>query len=379
MRWMVCLVVAGCSFNPLAQALDARRGDTPGSNGDARATPDGPGAPDAPAGTSCLGAGAFRVCVPTPTLPYAVHGVTNTGIDTDATGTPCTFVTPASGPTWCVVAGTTITIDEDILFGSGSHPLVLFATDTIEIGRGVDVGSHATGQAHGAGADSALCSAGSGAGSGGGGGAGGAGGSFGTKGGNGGAGGGTSNGDTAGQTTPADTLRGGCPGDDGGNGGGSTGGGGNHGGGAVLLLAGSSITITGYVNASGGGGGGGRASKGGGGGGGSGGMIAMAAPTITVTGKLAADGGGGGGGASMAGAGGHGFDPDPTMPLQAAGGGSDGGGQSGAGAAGAAGATPASSTGSSGDGAGGGGGGLGAIRILSGQTVGGTSSPTPTS
>src|SRR5262249_21259272 len=160
-----------------------------------------------------------------PTMPFAVHGTTNTGVDTDATTTPCIFVAQSNRPSLCVLAATTITIDDNTLFISGTHPAVLFATDAIEIGHGVDVGSHANGQAHGAGADSTGGSPAGGAASNVTGGGGGAGGSFGSAGGDGGAGGGTSTGDTAGLPTSADVLRGGCPGDNGGNGTGGAGGG----------------------------------------------------------------------------------------------------------------------------------------------------------
>jgi hypothetical protein len=370
---MVALVaLVGCRFE-LRVSATGDAGDL-----DARDARDARDAPDAPPGQLCLGDGAFRVCVDTPTTPYEVQGTANTGIDTDANPPECTFVAAANGPSLCVLAATTITISDNVLFARGAHPLVLFASETITIGKGVDVGSHQSGQALGAGADSTACVAGGGAGSDNNGGDGGAGGSFGTKGGDGGAGGGTATGDRAGATSAATFLRGGCPGDAGGDGGNNTGGAGNHGGGAVLLLAGTGITITGFVNASGGGGNAGQASKGGGGGGGSGGMIAMSAPSVTVDGNLLANGGGGGGGADSNTNATPGKDADPTMPTKATGGGS-GGGNGGNGAAGAGGTTNAGNTGPSGDGAGGAGGGLGVIRVLSGQTVGGTSSPIPTS
>ena len=364
MRCAMALVLAGCSFGPARGTIDATGGDGP--------------AIDAVADQVCLGSGAFEVCVPRPTSSYDVTGGSNTAIDTDAGPVECTFVAQDTRPTLCVIAATTIAIDAGTLFVSGSHPVVLFATDAIHVGSGVDVGSHQSGQAVGAGADATACTPGGGAGNDSNGGDGGAGGSFGTTGGNGGAGGGTSNGDAAGGTSAADVLRGGCAGDGGGDGGSGKGGNGDHGGGAILLLAGNAITITGFVDASGGGGNGGKKGGGGGGGGGSGGMSAMSAPAMTVTGTLAANGGGGGGGASNGTDGSPGSDPDPTQPLADAAGGPAGGGQAGPGAAGAAGATAAGNTGDvSNDGAGGAGGGLGVIRVLSGQTLDGISSPVP--
>jgi hypothetical protein len=368
-------LVAGCSFAPPAAEQQHPPGD------DARPA-DAPeirdAAIDGPPGLLCLGENNFRICLPPPQQPFAVVGPTNTGIDTDVLPNPCTFVDAGvGGPTLCVVAATTITIDDNILFVSGSHPLVLFASQTIEITNGVDVGSHFTGQAFGAGADSGSCNAGSAGGSNAGGGGGGAGGSFASPGGNGGRGGGGTAGNSGALSNTTDFLRGGCPGTTGGNGNSGAGGGGNHGGGAVLLLAGQSITIGGFVNASGGGGGPGLAGKAGGGGGGSGGMIAMAAPAITVTGVLIANGGGGGGGATGGQNGHPGKDANVASPLSATGGGTGGGGQTTDGAAGAGGATPAGNAPNAGDGAGAGGGGLGIIRILSGQSVGGTNSPAP--
>jgi hypothetical protein len=370
MRWPIALVLAGCNFTAPPPATS----DTPPPHIDAPATADAE--VDAPDNQLCLGANNFRICVPPPTDPFTVVGTANTGIDTDSTPNPCNFVAQPNGPTLCVIAATTITIDANILFVSGQHPLVLFASDTIEISNGVDVGSHFAGQALGAGYDSASCIAASNAGSGGSGGGGGAGGSFGTHGGNGGSGGGGV-GSQAGGTLTNDFLRGGCKGSDGGNGAASTGGGGNHGGGAVMLLAGASITITGFVNASGGGGEPGKSSKGGGGGGGSGGMIVMGAPNINLSGQLTANGGGGGGGASGGQPGQPGKDSNPTAPMTTANGGTGGGGSATDGAAGAAGSTVAGNSPNAGDGAGGGGGGLGDILILSGQTVGGATSPVP--
>jgi hypothetical protein len=331
--------------------------------------------PDAPPGALCLGAGEFRVCVPPPTQPFAVTGATNTGLDTDDPNSGCTPVSQGTRPDLCVIAATTITIDANILFAQGSHPFVLFAADTIQIGSGVDVGSHAQGQALGAGADSAACNPSTDGGSDVNGAGGGGGGSLGSKGGNGGDSDGANGGAAAVASPPSPFLRGGCRGADGGDGSTGSGGAGFHGGGAVLLLAGTSISIAGFVNASGGGGTRGIGSKGGGGGGGSGGMIAMSAPAITVTGKLMANGGGGGGGANSSNDGNDGSDPNIANPTSPASGGQGGGGAAGKGANGAAGNTAAANAQNASEGAGGGGGGVGEIRILSGQTISGTSSP----
>src|SRR5574337_115692 len=182
MRWVLGIVLAGCGFrSPSGLAGDAG-GDAPPPD----AAPDTSGSPN----QSCFGSGAFEVCVPTPTTPFAVHGPANTGIDTDSATSPCIYVAQPNRPSLCVIAATTITIDENILYLSGSHPAVLFALDAIHVGKGVDVGSHANGQANGAGSNAAACLPASGAGSNVNGGDGGAGGSFGSSGGNGGAGGG---------------------------------------------------------------------------------------------------------------------------------------------------------------------------------------------
>ena len=90
-------------------------------------------------------------------------------------------------------------------------------------------------------------------------------------------------------------LHGGCPGSLGGASGTENGPAG-FGGGAIYLVAGTSITITKAIRASGGGGLGGTGDSAGGGGGGSGGMIVIESPLSTLSGsaELAANGGGGG-------------------------------------------------------------------------------------
>src|SRR5262245_14513785 len=127
-RALLGIVLAGCGFQGHhgVGVVDAA-GDAPGD-----AAPDtAPDAPDAPEGQTCLGDGAFRICVPTPTRPFAVQGTANTGIDTDANPAACIYVTQDGRPTACVIAATTITIDDNILFVSGGHPAVLFATESI--------------------------------------------------------------------------------------------------------------------------------------------------------------------------------------------------------------------------------------------------------
>lgn len=376
-RWVIGALLAGCSFHgPSVGGI---------ADGSAGAQDTGLDTLIVPPGDTCLGSGNFTVCVPTPTGPRIFgNGAANETIDTDMPG--CILVDqPGGSKKLCVIAGTTITIGPKILYAAGSHPLVLFASDTIFVSGGVDVGSHYMGQASGAGDDPGSCESAMAGTSDTNGGGGGAGGTFTTVGGNGGngAGGGMSAGAVADPTVSptSNTLRGGCPGSSGGDGAVSMNGGmGNHGGGAVMLLAQSSIAIAGFVNASGAGGNFGKAMKGGGGGGGSGGMIVLDAPIIAMTGPghLIANGGGGGGGAGGA-AGMPGLDPDPLVPDATLAKALGGGGAGGGGGMGGSGATQIAAAGTAvntGAGAGGGGGGLGLIRVLTSQTIGGQNSPT---
>lgn len=284
---------------------------------------------------------------------------------------------------YCVIAGTTISIDGS-LRAVGLKPLVLIASSSIAVKplARIDVSSHhgATLE-YGAGGGEATCGSGTppapAAGTVGGG----AGGSFAGFGGRGGAGG---NGGAGG--TPNDVvialseLRGGCDGQQG-NGPGIAKGSKGPGGGAVYLIAGNEIDVSGEINASGGaGGGGGSAACAGGGGAGSGGMIALDAPRIMVSGTLIANGGGGGEGSEQGQLGNDGT--EPTNVTEAAGGrgGAVGGGDGGNGSAG-----PAAGHGANGsDGAnvtgcgGGGGGGAGIIKVPGGATLGARVSPAAT-
>jgi hypothetical protein len=213
---------------------------------------------------------------------------------------------------FCVLAGTSFTLTAaQSIRGVGAKPLVVLSTTTIDLQGSIDVSStKAATDNLGANANSLMCTDGTAAmgvsGS--------FGGSFGGPGGN----GDMIATDLAGiaalvtMTDLPTTLRGGCAG---GPAAGTLGGAGGAGGGAVAIVAGTSINVTGKVNASGSGGHGGGEAKCGGGGGGSGGMIVLDAPTITGAGLVYANGGGGGqGGTSGAG---HGGDDghDSTGPT----------------------------------------------------------------
>ena len=314
--------------------------------------------PDAQA---CFGTAPFTICLRSaPSSPVVFASLTTL----DTTTSPLCAATVSGGDGYCVIDGTTITINGGITVqATGPKPLVLLASDSITAGTlsTIDVGSHranlSANEIIGAGADpTPSCDAGfapttilgtSG---------GGAGGSFIGPGGKGGlgSGGNPGVGGIAGAiaTAPVTTLRGGCPGQ---AGAGTTPASGGHGGGAVMLIAGSSITINdGNVDASGEGGSGGQFGFAGGGGGGAGGMIVLDAPFITAGGltTIFANGGGGGEGGSQNQPGTPGA--DPTDEFAAGGGGLiAGGGNGGAGAGGTASAT-----------AGGNGGGVGELPKL---------------
>lgn len=320
------------------------------------------GTPDA--APTCFGS-FVKVCfttpedVPTTTAMLPIDPTIE--VDTDSM-TMCDQHNDKKG-NYCVIAGKGFTLpDVQSIRGYGSKPLVLLSTTTIVLQGTVDVSSNNNigPKNKGANANPSACTAGTAAqGS-----SGGYGGSFGGKGG---AGEGISP-DAGGIAAPllADLptpLRGGCPGGNGGNGGGA----GGDGGGAVAIVAGTEITVTGKINASGAGGHGGPQGKTGGGGGGSGGMIVLDAPpssTVQGTGTLYANGGGGGeggSGPSNSSAGNDGqVSADPTSPAAGGQGGSEGG-NGGPGSAGTTlgGANAAGqSLGNGGGGAGGGGAGF---------------------
>lgn len=284
------------------------------------------------------------------------------------TDTGCTQTVPqTNGPDLCVIAARTITVGADAR-ATGARPLVLVATETIDVQRVLDVSSKVG--SLGAAANAASCTVAQAGGDDSGGGAGGAGGSFQAKGGDGGRGDENNNGNpngkapggTAGNAQTTAVVRGGCKGGDGGTAGGQRGAG-SPGGGAVYLIAGTSITVgtNGAVYASGAGGLFGSNCDGGGGGG-SGGMIGFDAPMITVTGRVAANGGGGGGGGGSGSAGGVGGDGTTTSFNARAAAGTSGNPNGAAGGLGSAIGNPGGGLGNNGDcGGGGGGGGVGFV------------------
>ncbi len=324
----------------------------------------------------CFG-GPHEICLMMPpsgprTLPATIN-----------TDTECDQVeSPVGGVPLCVVHGAQITVNNTR--AQGSRPLVIVATETINVTGNLDVSSK-RGQTPGAGANAAACVPATMGENDGGGAAGGGGGGFGAAGGNAGNGDQNNNGGAQGNATGGQGgamsvstfIRGGCPGADGGstNGGnngsnnGTNFGAGSAGGGAVYLIAGTSITVAmnATISASGAGGSPGLNQSGGGGGGGSGGLIGFDAETITVMGRVAANGGGGGGGAGTTngGNGGDGFQPGTMANWnQRAGGGSSGNGaNSSGGQGGAINNVGGGTTNNSDGGSGGGGGGVGVIWV----------------
>src|ERR1043165_5525946 len=229
----------------------------------------------------CFGSGLGTFCLAAlPTGPLSI--LSDTTIDTDSS-TLCVAYSGTGAGSYCIIAGTNITIGSHLV-AVGTKPLIVIGTNSVSITATLDVASHRVGPVRGAGGNSSACVAGDAAGAG----QGGAGGSFGGAGGIGGNGeqGGTK--PNPGTTATPTTLRGGCRGRNG-----SLGAGGN-GGGAVYVIAGTGITITGAINASGGAGARSATNEEGGGGGGSGGMIALEAPTISGSGQIFANGAGGG-------------------------------------------------------------------------------------
>jgi hypothetical protein len=291
---------------------------------------------------------------------------------------------------YCAIAGTTVTVPTAATLDvRGARPLVVIATDTFTIDGVLDAGSHAATQKPGPGAlaTAAACNAFAAQPSKHGGGAGG---SFA---GTGGAGGGNDSPGTDTGGAPAAPLpaltafRAGCAGQSGGTITGTSGLGGAPGG-ALYLVAGTSLTITGSVTASGAAGRGGQTvgnDANGGGGGGSGGMIVLDAPTVTVsspTGAVLADGGGGGEGASHSVDGVDGKEATDGVIAAAGGAGpADHGGDGGAGSHAIAldGAPGGQGTSSSPGGGGGGGGGAGVVKLRQATTIagGGVVSPAP--
>ena len=320
---------------------------------------------------ACYGTNLVHVCFAPTSLPPATRTLSQ-AINTDDP-TMCDMVDGAAPG--CVIAAQTLTVAAGATVrATGSKPLVLVGTSTLEVDGTLDVSSKSNPASDGAGANAAACNAGTApTGNGGG-----AGGSFGGPGGD----GGTS--DAAGSTggkagtvaTAADLmqLRGGCRGQAGISG--ATKGTGGSGGGAVYLLATTSITVTGIVNASGAGSIVGTPPNAGGGGAGAGGMIGLDAPTISVSGSVFANGGGGSSGTGSSTPGASGTDPtNATTPAPGGTGTTTHGGPGGAGAT-----TVAAVKGTNGNtqgGGGGGGGGAGVILKFGTISGAGAISPAP--
>lgn len=373
---LLLVVLAGCSFQP---------GVLPPSDGgeDAPAVDAKVVEPDA-FDPRCFGKSPFTICIdPLPTEPVTLPQ----GVNTSSTGDPSCesiggVVRTVTGVEACVIAGTTITAAGSIVGTYGERPLVLVATDSIEVTTSnFDITSRTRPPASdGPNANAPQCSDATtqhGESSNGGGG-GGAGGSFGSRGSNGGMG--SSSGGVAAQPeTTFDVLRGGCPGGAGGRGAGPSAAQGGSGGGAIYLVARNKISISGTINASGAGGHGGIGARGGGGGGGSGGMIVLHAATLDIapTARIFANGGGGGGGAgNSTNNGGRGA--DALEVDEPAAGGSPGDIQGAEGGTGAYRNIAAGGVQPAAQGGGGGGGGVGVIRVLSGQSIPAANvSPTP--
>ena len=333
--------------------------------------------PDGP--SLCYGTGLLRVCVDTAAVePRTISTQILVTTDTD-----CTFVLPQSGgPDVCVLASTTLAIEAlGEMRAIGSRPLVLLATETILVAGSLDLGSY---QQVNPGAGAAICAFSSGLSTGNTQGAGGAaGGSSNAGAGFGGAGGAGENTNTGGAGLapfPLSVVRGGCPGGRGGTAQ-SSGGLGGAGGGAVYLIAGSSITVSGTINASGAAGGP-PGERSGGGGGGSGGLIGLDSPVINIqqSASVFALGGGGasGGGAVSQGVAGT-EASSATIPAGAAVGPSP----SGAGGGGSTVMSRAGKTGgvgmAGGGGGGGGGGASGSVCTTVVVTAGSNIAPLPTS
>ena len=370
----IASLAAGCSFSSNPAKTDSNPSHDGSGSGSAiidaaiDAPPDGPNMDFGPA--------PFAVHLTTlPTAQVALPGSLNTDTDFHCSAT-ASWVSNTQ-PDACFVVGTNITSAGGPTAVTGSRPLVLVATNGINLSRTIDASSKKSG-ATGPGANYSGCAAfptAPGAGSGGGGG-GGAGASFMTPGGLG-ASGDQGNAQAAGGTSPGavtapTVLRGGCAGQTGGS---ANSGAPGNGGGALYIVAGQSITIgTGVaINVSGAGGMHGMHESGGSGGG-AGGMLMLYAPTINATGAvILANGGGAASGGDMNNDGRDGG--DPMQPITAAPGGQGPGGNGGNGGI----LTTGGSGGGGGansQGGGGGGGGVGYIR--SNVTLAGaTASPAP--
>lgn len=340
------------------------------------AAPDASPAVDAAPGDTCLGTHFVQVCFAPTQLPPMSRALGTATINTDDAGSCDAVDGPAPG---CVIAAQALTVMPGaVVRATGSRPLVLVGTSSIEIDGKIDVSSTRSPASNGAASDPMACVAGTPpTGNGGG-----AGGSFGAMG----APGGTSDatGSTGGAPGAAAAgaelmqLRGGCPGQDGVSGGTKASGG--SGGGAVYLLAGMAIAVNGTIDASGAGSTVGTIPDAGGGGGGAGGMIGLEAPTLTVAAAASvyANGGGGSSGTGGSTAGSSGADPaSATMPAPGGNGPTTNGGPGGNGAT----TMPAKpgGPGKNSGGGGGGGGGAGVVDAFGTLTNQGAISPAPSS
>jgi hypothetical protein len=297
----------------------------------------------------------FNTAADVPTAPPALPTGPMVLINTDSDAA-CDRNNDQAGA-YCVVAGSSFSLAANqTLRAYGSKPLVLLSTSTFDLAGIVDVSSNHVivgSQGSGAGANPVgLCTGADAAQDSGGG----PGGSFGGKGGDGARMGGTSGGVAAPAiSSPATSLRGGCPG---GNGA-PDGGGGGSSGGAVAVIA-ATLHLTGRINASGAGGTTGVLTSTGAGGGGSGGMIALDVAMLTGNGMLFANGGGGGAGGP-----GNASGAESASPADSAAGGKNmpatGGGAGGDGAIGTLQGFAGGNAQANGGG-GGGGGGVGVIR-----------------
>ncbi len=361
--WLLLVALAGCRqlFGIEPVTGDGAGGGGGGDGGPRDGLLDGMQIVLADAPTGCYGAGTFTVCLTfTPQTPVTLGATLSTNTNSSDCDTVPSSWTANGQPDACFVIASTIHVPIGGTSVIGTRPLVLLAVDDIVIDGALDVASHVN-AAVGPAANASACRKGllpetglHG---------GGAGGSFTSTGGGGGAA--TGAGGTAGATVSSSTtLRGGCAGQQGDDA--SVGGTGGNGGGALYAVSrDGTIRVNAPIDASGAGASGGGTMEGGGGGGGSGGMIVLFAATMMQRADVFANGGGGG-----AGAGGNGGQSTSAAASAAGGTGNAGGGFG-------AYATASATGGVSSTCGGGGGGGVGAIEVLSGQTLGANVSPPP--
>ena len=389
MRAVVLALVAGCSFDP---GFGAGGGDDMNGSGDGGVLIND-GAVDGAADATLVDvqvcdSGMFLdLCAMSP--PSGPFNLSNTNTINTDTDSRCRTVNQPSGGPVCMVYATSVNImTGGTLIATGSRPLAIVSTSTMQIGGDIDVSSH--GSQRGPSADSSLCSFATNPEPDLGGGGGGAGGSFGLHGANGGTGD-TDNSQgndgmaapgTVGPSATVVALRGGCRGQQGGNedATGGMGGTGGHSGGALYLYSAQSIQFSGSVRATGEGGGGGQVQAGGGGGG-SGGLVVIESPSIAISGFVAANGGGGGEGGARVGMTPVSGQPgaDGALGATPAPGGMGSDSRFGFGGAGGAGTTSAVAGVSAVVGGGGGGGGVGVVKLIGdgSPSVSGVISPPP--